>query len=105
MILSLLWTVMAQVHMRDSWRIGIDTETKTELITTGLFNYSRNPIFLGMLFSLTGLLLATPNLVTIVVWVVGFMSMQMQIRLEEEFLVKQYGQVHTKYRLRVGRWC
>src|SRR5215204_2970783 len=32
---ALIWTIIAQRHMKNSWRIGIDTETKTELITTG----------------------------------------------------------------------
>jgi hypothetical protein len=34
--------------MKNSWRIGIDTVTKTELVTTGLFAISRNPFFFGM---------------------------------------------------------
>ncbi|MGZ5303429.1 MAG: methyltransferase family protein, partial [Bacteroidia bacterium] len=57
LLFSLGWTILAQYHMRDSWRIGIDNETKTELITSGLFGYSRNPIFFGMVLSLLGLFL------------------------------------------------
>ncbi|HEX7869361.1 MAG TPA: isoprenylcysteine carboxylmethyltransferase family protein, partial [Chryseobacterium sp.] len=44
LILSLIWILIAQFQMKNSWRIGIDEEIKTELITTGLFKYSRNPI-------------------------------------------------------------
>lgn len=47
LLIALIWTIIAQSHMKDSWRIGIDTQTKTELITTGVFRYSRNPIFWG----------------------------------------------------------
>ena len=47
--LSLLWISVAQYQMSNSWRIGIDENNKTELITKGLFSYSRNPIFLGMI--------------------------------------------------------
>ena len=43
--LSLLWISVAQYQMSNSWRIGIDENNKTELITKGLFSYSRNPIF------------------------------------------------------------
>lgn len=46
---SLLWISVAQYQMSNSWRIGIDENNKTELITKGLFSYSRNPIFLGMI--------------------------------------------------------
>lgn len=61
---ALAWTIIAQGHMKNSWRIGIDTETKTELVTTGLFGLSRNPIFFGMILSLPGLFLTTPNALT-----------------------------------------
>lgn len=33
--------------MRDSWRAGIPDRDKTELITSGIYAYSRNPAFLG----------------------------------------------------------
>src|SRR5215208_5836074 len=65
MLFALVWTIIAQTHMKNSWRIGIDTETKTELVTGGLFRFSRNPIFFGMIISLLGIMLATPNAVTI----------------------------------------
>ncbi|HHT9121228.1 MAG TPA: methyltransferase family protein [Candidatus Wunengus sp. YC63] len=50
-ILSLIWTAIAQYHMGTAWRIGIDNKHKTGLVTFGLFKLSRNPIFLGMLFT------------------------------------------------------
>ncbi len=34
---ALIWTIIAQGHMKNSWRLGIDTKTKTELVTPGLF--------------------------------------------------------------------
>src|SRR5690606_36797905 len=33
---ALIWTITAQGDLKNSCRIGIDTETNTELITTGL---------------------------------------------------------------------
>jgi protein-S-isoprenylcysteine O-methyltransferase Ste14 len=86
LIVSLIWTVIAQSDMKNSWRIGIDTESKTELITTGLFSVSRNPIFSGMIFTLTGLFLVTPNALTLIFLILGYVLIQIQIRLEEEFL-------------------
>jgi protein-S-isoprenylcysteine O-methyltransferase Ste14 len=104
LVLALIWTIIAQTDMKDSWRIGIDTQTKTELITTGLFKYSRNPIFLGMLTSLLGLFLLTPNALTFIFLIVGYILIQIQIRLEEEFLVKEHGQNYLSYRQRVRRF-
>jgi protein-S-isoprenylcysteine O-methyltransferase Ste14 len=100
---ALAWTIIAQGHMKNSWRIGIDTETKTELVTTGLFGLSRNPIFFGMILSLLGLFLTTPNALTGLFLVLGYILIQIQIRLEEEFLTKEHGQNYISYRQKVRR--
>jgi protein-S-isoprenylcysteine O-methyltransferase Ste14 len=100
---ALAWTIVAQGHMKNSWRIGIDTETKTQLITTGLFRHSRNPIFLGMILSLVGLFLTTPNAVTGIFLILGYVLIQIQIRLEEEFLTKEHGQEYLNYKQKVRR--
>jgi protein-S-isoprenylcysteine O-methyltransferase Ste14 len=101
--IALTWTVIAQAHMKDSWRIGIDNETKTELVTSGLFGLSRNPIFFGMILSLAGLFLVTPNAGTALFLVLGYVLIQIQIRLEEEFLSKEHGQLYLAYRQKVRR--
>ena len=101
---ALSWTIIAQGHMKNSWRIGIDTETKTELITTGLFAHSRNPIFFGMIGSLAGLFLTTPNALTGLFLIVGYLLIQIQIRLEEEFLASQHGQNYLTYKQKVRRF-
>lgn len=103
LILSFLWTVLAQRHMKTSWRIGIDTDTSTELVTTGLFSISRNPIFFGMIGTLTGLFLVTPNAITAFFLIVGYILIQIQIRLEEEFLAKEHGKIYLDYQKRVRR--
>ena len=102
--ISFLWTVLAQYHMRHSWRIGIDTSTPTELITTGLFHYSRNPVFLGMMTSLFGLFLVTTNWLTLFFFILGYMLIQIQIRLEETFLTQQHSHNYLIYKQKVRRF-
>ncbi|KAB7726452.1 DUF1295 domain-containing protein [Rudanella paleaurantiibacter] len=102
--LSLLWIMLAQHQMNQSWRIGIDEAHPTTLVTTGIFAYSRNPIFLGMLVGIGGLFLVLPNAVTLCLLGVGYVVMQLQVRLEEEFLERQHGEAYRAYRTQTRRW-
>ena len=101
--IALIWTMIAQAQIKNSWRIGIDLETKTELVTTGLFGCSRNPIFVGMIMSLFELFLTTPNALTGLFLILGYILIQIQIRLEEEFLRKEHGLAYINYQQSVRR--
>lgn len=104
LIASLLWTILAQARMGDSWRIGIDSEHKTKLVQTGIFRISRNPIFLGIMVTLLGLFLVIPNAILLVVLVLGVVIINIQVRLEEEYLKAMHGDEYAAYTQRVGRW-
>jgi protein-S-isoprenylcysteine O-methyltransferase Ste14 len=104
LILSFAWTVLAQAQMGESWRIGIDEEHRTPLVTCGVFGLSRNPIFVGMKITLLGLFLIIPNAFTLLAFAMGVVLIQIQVRLEEEFLRKSHGEVYESYRRQVRRW-
>lgn len=101
---ALLWTLCAQFQMGQSWRIGIDKEIRTPLVTSGLFAWSRNPIFLAMRVSLAALALLQPNPFTLGLLVAGDLVMQFQVRLEEAFLREQHGAAYAAYCGQVRRW-
>ena len=101
---AIVWVAVAQAQMGRSWRIGIDRENRTELVQTGIFAVSRNPIFLGMRVMLIGLFLVIPGALTLLTWILGDVLMQIQVRLEEEFLSGVHGQAYSDYKSRVRRW-
>ncbi len=101
--LSLLWTLLAQYQMGRSWRIGIDEKNKTTLVTKGVFSISRNPIFLGMIISMLGLFLILPNVLTFFIAWGTYIVIQVQIRLEEEYLLQQHGRLYEDYKGKVRR--
>lgn len=102
--LALLWIVVAQIQMSNSWRVGIDHSAKTELKTNGLFSVSRNPVFLGMLVTLAGVFLILPNAITLLVFVASTLLFQVQVRLEEEYLKSVHGVPYRSYCQKTGRW-
>ena len=100
---ALGWIVVAQHHMQQSWRIGIDEKHPTALITNGLFGVSRNPIFLGMITSTAGIFMIMPDAVTLLVAVTSYIVIQIQIRLEEEYLQHTHGSAYLLYKEKVKR--
>ncbi len=104
LLVSFGWTVLAQAQMGNSWRIGIDEEQRTNLVRRGVFRVSRNPIFLGMIVTLLGLFLIIPNALTLLALVLGAVLIQIQVRLEEQFLAESHGNEYEEYRRRVRRW-
>lgn len=102
--LALIWIIIAQVQMSNSWRVGIDLNTKTELKTKGLFSVSRNPVFLGMLITLLGIFLILPNAITMLTLFTTILLFQVQVRLEEEYLRRTQGDVYLTYFKSVRRW-
>ncbi len=104
LLVSFVWILVAQQQMGDSWRIGIDHELKTLLVRKGVFKFSRNPIFLGMRANLLGLFLILPNAVTLTVLALGDALMQIQVRLEEEYLSRMHGEEYEQYRRQTRRW-
>jgi protein-S-isoprenylcysteine O-methyltransferase Ste14 len=101
---SLLFLLVAQAQMGNSWRIGIDENNRTELVSKGLFSFSRNPIYLSMRINLIGLFLVLPNAVTLALVAVGEVLMQVQVRLEEAHLHSLHGAKYMEYRSSVRRW-
>lgn len=102
--LSLFLVVVAQVQMNRSWRVGFDENQRTELVTGGLFRYSRNPVFVGMLLTMLGLFLVLPNALTLLAAALTWVILQIQVRMEEEYLTKTHGNFYLGYMKKTGRW-
>ncbi|MGB0981597.1 MAG: methyltransferase family protein [Winogradskyella sp.] len=104
LLLSLIVVWISQSQMANSWRIGIDEKNKTELVTKGVFSISRNPIFLGIMIANIGLFLVIPNAFTLLIVSLSTLSVNTQIRLEEEFLKREFGNEYIAYAKKVRRW-
>ena len=98
-------TLVAQLAMGDSWRIGVDDSQRTDLVTTGVFAKVRNPIFTAMLIATGGLALLVPNPVSIAALVVLAAALEVQVRfVEEPYLARTHGPTYLDYRAATGRF-
>lgn len=101
---SLVLMLWAQWQMSDSWRIGLDHKHASVLRTEGIFSISRNPVFLSMRLQLLGVALVLPGAASLLLWALGELCMQVQVRLEEEFLLARHGEEYRTYCSKVRRW-
>ena len=90
--------------MKDSWRAGIPVKDKTELVTDGIYAYSRNPAFLGFYLQYIGVLLMYCNLLTGMFTVFAIVMLHLQILQEERYLTATFGRAYLDYRHRVFRY-
>lgn len=77
----------------------------SHIVNTGIYSFSRNPMYLGMALILAGLVFAWGNYLS---WlgVVGFVAYitHFQIVPEEKILKEIYGEEYKEYIRKVRRW-
>ena len=80
-------------------------ESTPEIISTGIYRYTRNPMYVGMAAVQTGIgigwgngwILAFVPLVLVIVYAIA-------VRHEEAYLTRKFGETYTSYKASVRRW-
>jgi protein-S-isoprenylcysteine O-methyltransferase Ste14 len=99
-----LIVIAAQIQMGRAWRVGVRPGDAPQFIIDGLFRFSRNPIFVGMM--LIGLAVA----LTAGTWwswaALGafVVACAVQVGIEEGHLEASFGEPYRSYRRQVPRW-
>ena len=96
--------LLSVIKMKDSWRAGIPAKDETELVTDGIYKYSRNPAFLGFDFMYAGVLLMYFNPATAIFSAFAAVMLHLQILQEEKYLTSVFGDRYTEYKRKVYRY-
>jgi protein-S-isoprenylcysteine O-methyltransferase Ste14 len=100
---GLLLQAASMLDLGASWRIGIEESARPGLVTSGVYRFSRNPIFLALLAALAGYMLLLPTLLSAAILIGAYLAIRQQIAEEETYLVRAYGERYREYARRVGR--
>jgi len=104
MLLSIFILVTTLIHFKWSLRFGLDYQNAGELITSGIFSYSRNPFFLSIDIYFVSLAIINPSLFFISMAFLTLISIHLFILKEENFLEKKYGREYIEYSNNVRRY-
>ena len=100
-LLLLLWSLFS---FGQSFRVGIDKEHPDKLITSGVFAFSRNPIYVAFAIILLGQFLIFSNWILLVYIGAAIWLFHRQVLREEDYLNKHYGKEYSEYCNRVRRY-
>lgn len=102
---GIVGTLIAQFAMGSSWRIGVDRDERTDLVTSGPFGLVRNPIFSAMIPTALGLVLLVPSWIAWLGLAGLAVALELQVRVvEEPYLLHTHGRHYAEYASRVGRF-
>lgn len=104
-LLGIGGALVAQLGMGDSWRVGVDEKERTQLVSSGLFAWVRNPIFSFIMLAEVGLLFLVPNVLALFAGILTVLGIELQVRaVEEPHLRNVHGATYAEYSSRVGRF-
>lgn len=104
LFIGVLIFAIAAFSMRSSWRVGIDKNTKTKLVTYGIYKFSRNPAFVGFNTMFIGLFTTFPNILTFIIMILNIISIHLLILQEEKHLLLTFGDDYKKYKENTPRY-
>lgn len=96
--------ILALIKMRDSWRVGIKYEQKTNLVTTGIYRFSRNPYFLSYDILIFGYILIFPSLILLLLYLMLVIVFHKMILAEEKYLETVHSTNYIDYKDKVNRY-
>jgi protein-S-isoprenylcysteine O-methyltransferase Ste14 len=96
--------ILAFFSFGDSWRVGFDMKTPGPLVTTGVFAFSRNPIYLFLDLWFFGIFLINGRLIFLIFAALTLLSVHWQILQEEAYLRVLHGESYERYCTRTRRY-
>jgi protein-S-isoprenylcysteine O-methyltransferase Ste14 len=101
---GLIFSSIASLNLGNSWRVGVNKQEKTSLVTTGIYKISRNPYFFFYDIVLIGLSLSSFSIVVMILSVTTIILFHLLILKEENYLESVHADEYNKYRKETRRY-
>ncbi len=104
LFLNLVVSGASLMNLKDSWRVGVIEDQKTELVTTGIYRCTRNPYFVSYFLMFAAYTVLLQNSILFGLSIVGFIIVHRMIMKEEKYLYSVHGDAYIQYKARVPRY-
>ena len=122
MVVSFIYAVFLPLQLNTTWLISglifyvlvmlctivavlnFATSPKNKLITKGLYSFSRNPVYVGILLMQIGVGIACSSWLYLLLTVVLMILLNANLSAEERYCLYRYGDDYRKYLKRTPRW-
>lgn len=101
-LLGLLFTVWARVHLGRNWSGIVTLKQDHELIRSGPYRWVRHPIYTGLLLAFIGSAIALGQWRGGLAVLLVFAALWRKLRLEERWMIETFGAAYTSYRNEVA---
>jgi protein-S-isoprenylcysteine O-methyltransferase Ste14 len=121
-LLALIYSVFLPLNLENNWfyvgfiifvigvvllaaaTVSFMTTPFDELISKGIYRYSRHPMYLSTFFICLGTGIATLSLIFILLSLLIAVCFRQEALIEERICLEQYGSEYREYMERVPRW-
>ena len=76
-------------------------KAKDNLVTSGIYSYTRHPQYLGLMMITLGLLSSVPTIITLLMWPVLCVMYYVLAKREEKEMINKFGDEYMEYKRRV----
>lgn len=104
LLFNLIISAASLVNLKDSWRVGVLEDQKTELISSGIYRFTRNPYFLSYIIMFIAYTVILQNILLLVLTVFAFFLIHKMILKEERYLYSVHGADYMYYKQKVPRY-
>jgi protein-S-isoprenylcysteine O-methyltransferase Ste14 len=104
-LLGLTAVIFAGMHFKQTGQDPNPWKPTTEIISAGIYRFTRNPMYFGLALIQIGLAIAMANLWVLVLLPAVFVAVYAAaIRYEEAYLERKFGETYLDYKRSVRRW-
>ena len=98
---ALSYAIWARFTLGRNWSGTVTVKTGHELIRSGPYRFVRHPIYSGILAGLVGTSIGEGTLAALIGVAIAFCGFRMKWRVEERFMVEQFGAQYVQYQREV----